>query len=469
MMKYITLFSLFLITMGMLAAQNYRIINPDRDYYYGDMNRVIHIDSVKVVNGDTLYHNYQSDSLCAFNVGIPLWLSQPILVDTLGNYHFHNLQGMPILLKSQTLPGTHWTVMTFSNGFFLQATHTQTNWDSIPWLGIWDSVKTITFKLRSSSGAFLPSPWNTIPMKLSKEGGLIRAFEFDHFPDRTQSYGLVGVSNPDLGKPGLDIDDFLDFSIGDQWQTLHYWTLNDYSSSTYRTHTILDKQELGDTVILQVERWIYSVEGFWHQPQDTSWNNHVYHWQFIRSNAKKLPLLARNYNISWYRDNTDFGGRAIQLTFPVDSLNSAFGCWDGEWDAYPKFCIVGLGCEYYNRSNADFYDERLPTYYSVNGEEWGNRYRFENFIPTNLDNNLTGNITLSPNPFSGNLQISFPENKAQQVRLELYDLRGKIQLTQMLFSASNQKINTATLPTGVYLYRISAANGSFSTGKLIKR
>ena len=81
-------YRLFLLLFGIVSsafAQDYRIINPARDYYYGDMNRVIHIDSVAEENGDSLYFNYTLDLLCDRGTPVlPRWFSQPVSVNAQG-------------------------------------------------------------------------------------------------------------------------------------------------------------------------------------------------------------------------------------------------------------------------------------------------------------------------------------------------------------------------------------------------
>ncbi|MCL2040551.1 MAG: T9SS type A sorting domain-containing protein [Bacteroidales bacterium] len=71
-------------------------------------------------------------------------------------------------------------------------------------------------------------------------------------------------------------------------------------------------------------------------------------------------------------------------------------------------------------------------------------------------------VTIFPNP--GNNQFLI-QTELVNFTLQLYDLQGKLLLTQQ----NGKEVNTEKLPSGCYLYRVIADNGEAMHGKWVKR
>lgn len=89
--------------------------------------------------------------------------------------------------------------------------------------------------------------------------------------------------------------------------------------------------------------------------------------------------------------------------------------------------------------------------------------------PTTIaETSLKGNqIKVFPNPFSEVLNISTDVN-AKISKVELFDIVGKCVVYINDFSSSTATVNTINIPDGVYIYKITFADNSSTTGKLLK-
>ncbi|MFN3640633.1 MAG: S8 family serine peptidase [Flavobacterium sp.] len=73
-------------------------------------------------------------------------------------------------------------------------------------------------------------------------------------------------------------------------------------------------------------------------------------------------------------------------------------------------------------------------------------------------------FTIYPNPTRNSFNLLTPNNSEDKT-LEIYDIQGRVVLTRMISSTQNE-IVTQGLPSGVYLVKVSASNGS-ETKKLV--
>lgn len=75
-------------------------------------------------------------------------------------------------------------------------------------------------------------------------------------------------------------------------------------------------------------------------------------------------------------------------------------------------------------------------------------------------------IAIYPNPVSDQLTIALPQGIA--ARLELMDMQGRVALRQPL-QGGTQQVNTQSLLSGNYLYRITEKGRLLAKGKLVKK
>ncbi|MCK9453130.1 MAG: T9SS type A sorting domain-containing protein [Bacteroidales bacterium] len=84
-----------------------------------------------------------------------------------------------------------------------------------------------------------------------------------------------------------------------------------------------------------------------------------------------------------------------------------------------------------------------------------------------LQKSLLREAIVYPNPGSEAIQIRLAVQHPEAL-LELFDSQGKLVLSQQLHEKES-RINTAQLPFGTYIYRLSAATGLNESGKWVKR
>jgi len=75
-----------------------------------------------------------------------------------------------------------------------------------------------------------------------------------------------------------------------------------------------------------------------------------------------------------------------------------------------------------------------------------------------------GSIKLYPNPVVNDLNIDLP-NDIQQAEFKLFDLQGRLLVTQNI--GSDKNVDLEKLAGGIYLYQITTEKGTYQ-GKLIK-
>jgi len=78
-------------------------------------------------------------------------------------------------------------------------------------------------------------------------------------------------------------------------------------------------------------------------------------------------------------------------------------------------------------------------------------------------------INLHPNPFSDHFTIQVEPNTLHRpVSLRLYNYSGREVLNMEMENGTTQRVSTAHLPTGIYLYRIELESGQEVNGKIVK-
>lgn len=83
-----------------------------------------------------------------------------------------------------------------------------------------------------------------------------------------------------------------------------------------------------------------------------------------------------------------------------------------------------------------------------------------------LDQDLQNDLTIFPNP--GQNYVTIQRSNAASTSLEILDLTGRVILRDEIVS-TEATFNTADLPKGVYILRVSMANGELSTTRWVKQ
>ena len=90
-------------------------------------------------------------------------------------------------------------------------------------------------------------------------------------------------------------------------------------------------------------------------------------------------------------------------------------------------------------------------------------------LPTTSVNevvNVSGLLGLYPNPAKENVTVSMDKGQAVISQVNLFDITGKLVLTQNAVSAHEVVLNTENLTKGIYLVNVKLANGASATKRL---
>ncbi|HLS30486.1 MAG TPA: T9SS type A sorting domain-containing protein [Flavobacteriaceae bacterium] len=97
-------------------------------------------------------------------------------------------------------------------------------------------------------------------------------------------------------------------------------------------------------------------------------------------------------------------------------------------------------------------------------KEDGNQAYYSD-VPLSIPSLEKNEITFYPNPVEDILYI---ENLSEPAEIEIYNLSGKVLLSQLVNEATKQ-VNLSRLAEGVYFYQIHQNEKAVKTGKLVKK
>ena len=76
-------------------------------------------------------------------------------------------------------------------------------------------------------------------------------------------------------------------------------------------------------------------------------------------------------------------------------------------------------------------------------------------------------ITVYPNPSQGEFSINI-EGKAQNAKLELYDMQGRVAKKFSSLIQGKNRLDMYDIPQGIYVWQLSRAGKILGTGKWVK-
>jgi hypothetical protein len=90
-----------------------------------------------------------------------------------------------------------------------------------------------------------------------------------------------------------------------------------------------------------------------------------------------------------------------------------------------------------------------------------------------LGSGKVNGIAASPNPFTGQVNISYPSSKREKISIAFFNLRGQVQLTKATTVASGYNTiaiaEAARLEKGFYIVKITGESGTAGSQKLLKQ
>lgn len=480
-----------MVCTQILSAQSYNAVRIGRECMFENENiyKSVRIDSLKFVNDTAYYFNFTTlryDNFNCYKLGKPSWIGKYVIVCPDGDNLFFNKNNDTIRIKTAVLPGETWVCFRFSGGNYIEST--VISGSSELFLGILDSVKTITFQLKDAGGNNISHPINQESLKISKDYGMVRALNFYLFPDMTENtpafteyfsgYDLIGLTNPNAGLQNLTWSEVYDFEIGDELHSYSYssfappWT--EYIFKNIKK--IIEKHVYpnGDSVKYKYENcWRYTISSETDTnvifKQDTTIQviyAHNYYFDVLADE----PAFSEDFIIHFI-ENFLYDNTTRAKLIPVDL---SFGYEDScasqiLSDGVPSdYYLEGLGGPYWEDINWGLFQNYCELVYYKKGEiEWG--------IPYNCDSLLVGEkiftvanseISLFPNPVDESFSIAVKNPEYLPANLLLTNIFGNMVKSQPI-ERENSEVDCRFLKSGLYLYRLILKSGDNIFGKVI--
>ena len=464
-------------------GQDYQTINSNRISYFDNKYsniKCIRIDSVKYQTDSILYpfmNIQQLDYNCFTPYGAS-WIGHKLIVMDDGLNIFFNKDLDSIKIKPNASLGDIWTVYELKDSIKIIATII--NFDTMSFIGLIDSVKTVGFQVYDKNMNLLGSDLNNMTLLLSKNYGFIKAFNFYLFPnyqvdypfEQFEEFDLIGLSNPKVGVQNLTWFEVNDFQIGDELHVLDEsssWGGGyDYSTTNKAIYKYLERTDYQDSIVYTYSRK-QSIYTIWADS-----NSFIFIDDTLMTIIKpdsifdKLPgepIVTDDETYNYSMTNGLFVSKTNTRSYESFYFSGDL-CWgmimaDGCLiaDSY----ITGLGGPYYQCDNAFSLGgaERNLVYYKKGQITWGTP-----LIVTGISNNkYENNIELFPNPAKENIWIK-SQTSDLPFTFELIDISGQTLVLKEI-KTSLFSINVDELPNRIYLYRLSNKNEMIKFGKLI--
>lgn len=463
---------LILISIIDASGQDYQTIHSNRVAYFDNQHKnieCIRIDSVKNQTDSIFYPFYaiqQLDYDC-FSPHVASWIGKTVTIKENGLNEFINKDGDTITMNTNARIGEKWIAFQINDSLTIEAT--VFNHDTLTFLGINDSVKTIGFQCYDKNMNHLDLGLNETELQISKNHGFVKTLNFYLFPNfqvdysngNCEEYNLLGLSNPEVGVQNLEWVEVNDFQVVDELHVLDEsscWYGDGSGSATTNKaiYTYLERTDYSDSIVYRYTR---------EQSIYTTWSDSSsfeYYDDTLRTTIKpdslfdKLPgepIVTDNGIFSYYMTNES----PLSKTDP--EMYESFGfsgdtCWHmiiADGCLPDKKYLKGLGGPYYSCANAFCLGgaERELVYYKKGGVTWG-RPLIITGIP---ENSIPKNIKIYPNPARNNINITFPNSNYQDFNIYIYDIQGKM-IKHVKPENFHSEVNISDINNGFYIVKI---------------
>jgi len=513
MVRLLLTLAIVALTTTLTQSQNYELVSTGNTITYNNdipsfplAHHTIYVDSVYVQGSDTVYSLYvePGGESCPQLQG-PSWMGENIVKSASGNYIFQNLLGEDISIKTPDteLPGEEW-VCWEKDEYYVKASITEFAQESF--LGITDSIKTITFQKYNAQDEQVSSSINGKTIKVSKHHQMIQTVPMVMFPDIPEGsmpsdgpyiypasgveFYVSGMSNPKTGIYNITTLEIFDYQPGDEMHIVDHLNQVDYNNSadsSWIQYRILSRNDEENMVSYEIERIQrdksveYDDEGNLQDSTETTIHDtiNVTYQDDTYLNALPYESIRRHWGedstyaeVVHHRLNeTEFGriekvtaafsgGWSWQAGEECISYTHVDGCADYGYSYYEN-----LGGPYYYCSGFGGTVLRELVYFNQDGEQWGEPL---NILGTNLTQvgAEENRFKIYPNPARDKITIKTEGARSYtHPVINVSDLSGKQIISQQL----NKKQTTISteLSTGIYFYRIMDGKEILDTGKLV--
>ena len=453
----IFLISLLILSSLVTYSQDYQTVYPGRIVHFsGSYFRSIRIDSVSQIQNCQEFfpfHMIRYNPFSGFYTAKGShWVGKKVSILPGGYNNFYNRQNDTIFINTMANINESWKLFTFPDSRYIIATVTSIEPECF--IGLTDSVKTISLQVCQSTGLPVTHCVNDLLIRISKYYGFVTILDFYSFPfeipsenewsyDDGYQFDLAGITNPDYGYQNIKASDIFDFNIGDEYQFLEKYSCYgylDYSSKIIIQKVITKNTEgKGTQINYEYDRCMRVTT------QDTSY--------FVHDTINETIDLQNNYLDKLAYE--PYWTEVISYILPVQ--NGKYDCnsnvfWGNNDTTLGYLCVDPEYCQYFGKNIGGpyyWYDWFCPgsrelVYYTHNGVSYGTPYSCEELSIELPDSR----IVLFPNPAGDFVTIRLPgDNRLYE--LEFFNSTGCLKIKTDI---SNEKtLCTSQLPSGIYL------------------
>jgi hypothetical protein len=466
--------------------------NPSHEYQMVYSNRIalfensekqikaLRIDSVKA-DADSVFYPFATIQEVSKNCFSPYkasWIGEKVVVKPDGINLFFNRDGDTIMLKTRARIKETWIAFQSADNFRVKATVQSI--ELVNFLGLADSVKTITLTVTDLNENTVNHALNKLKVKISKTYGFIETLNFYLFPDitvrypndRLEVYSLVGLTNPKVGVQNLTWFEVNDFQVGDELHVQEHNLGDPYFFLPIREYDnrciykYLERTDYADSIVYRYARkqsikTVYTDSTTFETYSDTLKSVVPANPGFDKLPAE--PIIEDFSAYQLYMRNEEYRMKIdLSMTERYSGSGNCLSVITGEGCFYEKKFIDGLGGPYYNCGGyVGDSEERKLVYYKKGETEWG-----EKLVITGVTDIKTGDdLKVFPNPADNYITISNPSN-IKIKKIELINFSGRIVQLWNATECAGNSLNIQHISPGIYLLKAETYAG-IKTEKLV--
>ncbi|MFO7863124.1 MAG: T9SS type A sorting domain-containing protein [Salinivirgaceae bacterium] len=473
----------FLMAMGLALgaiAQNYQTVNQNRIAHFAnqqDIIQSIRIDST-ATDQTVLYPFYtvqQSDAQC-YMPHQSTWIGEKIEIQPNGENWFYNKNSEKITINTRAHLNEQWVAFEIPDSITVIASITAH--EELSFLGLTDSVKTISFECFDDEMNSLNYELNNFTIQISKNYGLIKTLNFILFPNHVnynpyqsplREYTLVGMTNPTVGVQNLTWLEVYNFSVDDELHIIKEipsWEDHTYTKTIQSIFKYLQRTDYNDSIrykytVKQTVKEEWADSGTFTYTHDTLFKTYA-----INPNFDKLPHepTIDGSSLFFYEQfNSDKIAKRHSIRMGAIDNN----CWDYLVGTTPKQnyrYLKNLGGPYYVHypCKDDLIEKRELVYYKKGDSTWGTPLELNAIKPLVQ----TPVAAVFPNPAKNTLTIDMANTQQANGHFIIYTIEGQVASTHQI-TEKKTVIDISKLKNGVYFYKLINDMNHIQSNKLI--
>jgi hypothetical protein len=506
-------FFLFLLSTIQGYAQNYSTITPSRPsffatyassfnypFYYAPRSCDGMRLTLQSTNGNfTEYSNYRHEVADGFFSGClnfrdTGWAGHRIVQDvTTGSTWYFNANDDSISFDATAGAGQQGFFYRYPNGNKIIGTVSAVS--SMNFITLIDSVRTITLQAYDALGGNIANDFNGLQIEISKNYGIIKAYNWHNFPNDTAMYELAGMENAQVGAHIVTAVDIYNFAIGDRFDfraVSNSWAQSNPNSSFYYSKVLTAKtiSANGDTIrYTWVQDYAHLIGIFvasYAQAQtvmttvvlsekDSLLEFPLDHLEFAHGPDSAQGYYENKQPIFPF-DPTIFNGRMMkgQITFMPFYYDQNAGCFmaanlswgpcDGGYEIYAD----GLGLVTSRFGSATCFNNGDLLYYEKGAETWGTPIDWSVVLGIDQSVSPVSILRTWPNPATDKVCVETNDNSGAPVHYQILNSSGQLLGEGVsIATAGVLEVPVNELPGGFYFLRIQI-DGSVRITKFIR-